>query len=156
MENLYTSENALKGEILLWPFRLKSFCDFLKQSGPAHKNGFTSAVIWRRCFFPPLHSNILASLTSFSFSSPFFHPKLTHSPFGPWLPPPPTCNLPAVPLRWWLPIDHWFTQSFAQCSNCVFYLCEPHREGIDHRLMRGVVQGGGGASVCVGGVGGRE
>lgn len=68
------------------------------------------------------------------------HPKLTHSPFGP-------CsilhNLPPAPLRWWSPIEHQFTQSFGQCSNCIFSLCGLHREGIDHQLMRDVGWGGG-------------
>lgn len=55
-------------------------------------------------------------------------------------PPPPLSFItsPAAPLRWWSPIEHRLTQSFGQCSNCVFSLCGPHREGIDHRLMRDV------------------
>lgn len=86
-----------------------------------------------------LHKPFTSSIPTFSFS--LLHPKLTRSPFGPCS---PLHSRPPAPLRWWLPIDQQFTQSFGQGSNCVFSLCGLHREGIDHQLMRDVGRGGGG------------
>lgn len=102
----------------------------------------------------PSHPLLLAVIVflhkPFTFSIPSFsllHPKLTRSPFGPFS---PLHSRPPAPLRWWLPIDQQFTQSFGQGSNCVFSLCGLHREGIDHELMRDVGRGGGwGWGYCI-------
>lgn len=99
---------------------------------PSHLLLFTVVVVFPLLSF---HSHILISVYSrfvLDVPSPQTHPLTPRSPLH---------NLPPASLGWWLPIEHRFTQSFGQCSNCVFSLCGLHREGVDLQLMRDVGRG---------------